>query len=109
MRACASLGFDDAGHQVWALMQGIRTVIAVNNQTLVDEQSEQGAAWNETWVFYPGRQILRYSKYPLQLRFRADKGTLLAADDAELRGNYPGDTRAALVPFLAHQVLGDYR
>ena len=44
-----------------------------------------------------------------QLNLTGDRNTLLAADDVRLRGTYPGDTRAALVPFLAHEVLGDYR
>ena len=42
---------------------------------------QEGKLHNETWSYYP--------------------------DDSPLRSYYGGDTRAALVPYLAHQAFGD--
>ena len=40
-----------------AAVQGIRTVIAVNDEALASMQQGNGSAWNETWVHYPGTYI----------------------------------------------------
>lgn len=60
-------------------MQGIRTYISTNYTPSARRQYP--SAPNETWAFYP--------------------------DDLQLRSFYEGDTRAALVPFLAYRDLGD--
>lgn len=59
--------------------QGIRTFIATNVKPS-PELIEEGKRHNETWAHY--------------------------ADDQPLRSLYAGDTRAGMVPFLAHKVLG---
>ncbi len=61
-------------------LQGVRTFIA-NNNPVDDAQVESGRQYNETWSYYP--------------------------DDVPLRSLYGGDSRAALVPFLAHTQLKD--
>ncbi|KAK9816820.1 hypothetical protein WJX72_005362 [[Myrmecia] bisecta] len=60
--------------------KGVRTLIAGNVEPS-PAQVEEGRPFNETWTWYP--------------------------DDAPLRSLYGGDTRAALVPFMAHRQLGD--
>lgn len=35
--------------------QGIRTLVAVNDTKLVAALQAEGAVWNETWAFYPGK------------------------------------------------------
>jgi len=65
----------------WLWRKGLRTVVAVNDTDLAEAFNQVADAWQEKWVHWP--------------------------DDEPLRGNYRGDTRAALVPFLAHQTLGD--
>ncbi|KAK9848859.1 hypothetical protein WJX84_012447 [Apatococcus fuscideae] len=60
--------------------KGVRTFIA-NNNPVDPEQVEAGKEFNETWSYYP--------------------------DDVPLRSLYGGDSRAALVPFLAHTQLQD--
>ena len=52
--------------------------MAVNDEALAQQQKGTGAMFGETWVAYP--------------------------DDVPLRAKHPGDTRAAFVPWLAHQV-----
>ena len=52
--------------------------MAVNDGALAQEQKGMGAMFGETWVAFP--------------------------DDVPLRAKHPGDTRAAFVPWLAHQV-----
>ena len=52
--------------------------MAVNDEALAQQQKDTGAIFGETWVAYP--------------------------DDVPLRAKHPGDTRAAFVPWLAHQV-----
>lgn len=65
--------------RVWR--KGImRTYIALNHPP-TEEQIADGKLHNETWGHYP--------------------------DDNPRRSMYPGDSRAGLVPFLAHQVFGD--
>ena len=59
-------------------LQGIRTLVAVNDEALAQQQEGTGVMFGETWVAYP--------------------------DDVPLRAKHPGDTRAAFVPWLAHQV-----
>ncbi|KAK9815274.1 hypothetical protein WJX72_000949 [[Myrmecia] bisecta] len=60
--------------------QGIRAFIA-SDAELSDEQKAERRAFNETWCNYP--------------------------NDEPLRSYYPGDSRAALVPFLAHRHFGE--
>ena len=62
------------------IVQGVRTFIA-NNNPVDAAQVEAGRDFNETWSYYP--------------------------DDVPLRSLYGGDSRAALVPFLAHVQLKD--
>lgn len=62
------------------IWQGMRTVISSNNQP-AEELLRDGQLHNETWVTYP--------------------------DDNPLRSLYGGDSRAALVPFLAHREVGN--
>lgn len=57
----------------------MRTLIAANFHPS-DAMQEEGRAFNETWIYYP--------------------------DDVPLRSLYAGDSRAALMPFLAHKVYG---
>ena len=52
--------------------------MAVNDEALAQQQQGTGALFGETWVAFP--------------------------DDVPLRAKHPGDTRAAFVPWLAHQV-----
>lgn len=59
-------------------LQGIRTLVAVNDEALAQQQQGTGAMFGEYWVAYP--------------------------DDVPLRAKHLGDTRAAFVPWLAHQV-----
>ena len=59
--------------------QGTRTLIAANFHPS-EAMLADGRAHNETWVYYP--------------------------DDVPLRSMYAGDSRAALMPFLAHKVFG---
>ncbi len=59
-------------------MQGIRTYLAVNDSTVVKAKQNEAEAFAETWEHF--------------------------ADDAQLKALHPGDSRAALAPFLAHQV-----
>ena len=61
-------------------MQGVRTYVA-GNSPAPDVLVQEGKLHNETWSYYP--------------------------DDAPLRSLYGGDTRAALVPYLAHASFGD--
>ena len=64
----------------WACsMQGIRTFLAINDSKVVEAKQGEGAAFAETWQHF--------------------------ADDAQLKALHPGDSRAALAPFLAHQVF----
>lgn len=61
-------------------LQGMRTFVA-GNSPAPDALVQQGKQHNETWSYYP--------------------------DDVPLRSLYGGDTRAALVPYLAHAAFGD--
>ena len=61
-------------------MQGMRTFVA-GNSPAPDVLVQAGKKHNETWSYYP--------------------------DDVPLRSLYGGDTRAALVPYLAHAAFGD--
>ena len=61
-------------------VQGVRTYVA-GNSPAPDVLVQEGKLHNETWSYYP--------------------------DDAPLRSLYGGDTRAALVPYLAHASFGD--
>lgn len=63
-----------------AHMQGMRTFVA-GNSPAPDVLVQEGKKHNETWSYYP--------------------------DDMPLRSLYGGDTRAALVPYLAHASFGD--
>lgn len=63
-----------------AVLQGVRTYVA-GNSPAPDVLVQEGKLHNETWSYYP--------------------------DDAPLRSLYGGDTRAALVPYLAHASFGD--
>ncbi|KAK9811263.1 hypothetical protein WJX72_000828 [[Myrmecia] bisecta] len=58
--------------------QGIRTVVLSDKASSNDRLAE-GKQFNETWAAYP--------------------------DDSPLRSLYPGDSRAALAPFVAHSML----
>lgn len=60
--------------------QGVRALIASNEKPSA-AQVEEGNMFNETWTWWP--------------------------DDLPQRSMYVGDTRAAIVPFLAHKQLGD--
>lgn len=62
------------------LLQGMRTFVA-GNSPAPDALVQEGKKHNETWSYYP--------------------------DDVPLRSLYGGDTRAALVPYLAHAAYGD--
>ena len=61
-------------------VQGVRTYVA-GNSPAPNALVQEGKRHNETWSYYP--------------------------DDAPLRSLYGGDTRAALVPYLAHASFGD--
>ncbi len=61
-------------------LQGVRTFVA-GNTPAPDVLVQEGKLHNETWSYYP--------------------------DDSPLRSLYGGDTRAALVPYLAHDSFGD--
>ncbi len=63
-----------------AWRKGIRTIIATNS-TPSHALVREGEVHGETWVYYPD-------------------------DKPPLRALYPGDVRAAVVPFLAHKVCG---
>ena len=58
----------------------MRTFVA-GNAPAPDALVQEGKAHNETWSYYP--------------------------DDVFLRSLYGGETRAALVPYLAHASFGD--
>ncbi|KAK9807637.1 hypothetical protein WJX72_005062 [[Myrmecia] bisecta] len=60
--------------------QGIRTFIATNHEP-AKELVQEGARFQEVWSSYP--------------------------DDTPRRSYYEGDSRAALMPFLAHKHFGD--
>ncbi|KAL3131943.1 hypothetical protein ABBQ38_007639 [Trebouxia sp. C0009 RCD-2024] len=64
--------------RVWR--KGVRTYVA-GNSPAPNALVQEGKLHNETWSYYP--------------------------DDAPLRSLYGGDTRAALVPYLAHASFGD--
>eukprot|EP00891_Asterochloris_glomerata_P005118 jgi/Astpho2/5118/fgenesh1_pg.00073_%23_16_t len=70
-----------AGRQWRGTHSGIRTLVAVNDEALAQQQQGTGAMFGEYWVAYP--------------------------DDVPLRAKHPGDTRAAFVPWLAHQAFAD--
>lgn len=61
-----------------AWRKGLRTIIATNS-TPSHSMLREGTVHSETWVYYPD-------------------------DKPPLRALYPGDVRAAVVPFLAHKV-----
>lgn len=63
-----------------AWRKGIRTVIATNSTPSQADHTDS-QRHGEVWTMYP--------------------------DDNPLRALYPGDTRAALAPFIAHKLLGD--
>ena len=60
-------------------MQGIRTLVAVNDPELVSRYAADAASESELWVDYPD-------------------------DIPPLKAKFPGDPRAALAPWLAHKV-----
>ncbi len=63
--------------------QGLRTLVATNETPPVWKVKE-GRKHNETWTWYP--------------------------DDEPLRSLYAGDSRAAMVPFIAHKAFeGKYK
>ena len=62
-----------------ACLQGIRTLLAVNSTVVVEHEYGREVS-HESWRYYP--------------------------DDNPPRGLHPGDTRAALAPYLAHHVRG---
>ena len=59
-------------------LQGIRTYLAVNDSAVVAAKQQEATVFQETWEYF--------------------------ADDQQLKALHPGDSRAALAPFLAHQV-----
>lgn len=61
-------------------MQGIKTVVAINNPALVSRYAADAGSMNEIWVDYPD-------------------------DTPPLKAKFPGDPRAAFTPWLAHKVL----
>ncbi|KDD73155.1 hypothetical protein H632_c2477p0 [Helicosporidium sp. ATCC 50920] len=62
-------------------MQNIIRAFIANNNPPSKKVVEEGLKYNETWSYYP--------------------------DDHPRRSLYAGDTRAALVPFLAHRHFGE--
>ncbi len=60
-------------------MQGIKTVVTVNDPALVSKHAADAAASSEIWLDY-------------------------ADDSPPLRAKHPGDPRAAFTPWLAHAV-----
>ena len=64
---------------VASLVQGMKTVVTVNEQELVNNYAAEAAASNEVWLNY-------------------------ADDQPPLRAKHLGDPRAALTPWLAHKV-----
>lgn len=60
-----------------AWRKNMRTLVAMANETVASEYAHFGDS-SEVWGYYP--------------------------DDAPLKGLHPGDSRAALTPFLAHEV-----
>ena len=60
-------------------MQGVKTVVAVNDTELVNKYAAEAQGSNELWLSYRD-------------------------DHIPLRAKHPGDPRAALTPWLAHQV-----
>ncbi|KAL0040094.1 hypothetical protein WJX79_006208 [Trebouxia sp. C0005] len=66
-----------------AWRKDIRTLVALANETVASEYAHFGNS-SEVWGYYP--------------------------DDEPLKGLHPGDSRAALTPFLAHEAFeGDYK
>ena len=66
---------------ITVLLQGLQTYLATSYKENATADMSYSAAANETWQHYP--------------------------DDSPQRSWYPGDSRAALAPFLAFQALGD--
>ena len=62
-----------------ACLQGMKTVVTVNEWDLVTKYAAEAKGFNEIWVNY-------------------------ADDEPPLRAKHPGDPRAALTPWLAHKV-----
>ena len=60
-----------------AWRKDMRTYVALSNETLAAKHAESASS-QEIWGYYP--------------------------DDKPLKGLHPGDTRAGLTPFLAHEV-----
>ena len=60
-------------------LQDMRTYVALSNQTVAAAHAATSGS-QEVWGYWP--------------------------DDEPLKGLHPGDTRAALTPFLAHEVWG---
>ena len=60
------------------MLQGIKTVVTVNDPALVSKFAAEAGASDEVWVDYPD-------------------------DGPPLRAKHPGDPRAAFTPWLAHQ------
>ena len=58
-------------------LQDMRTYVALSNQTVAAAHAATSGS-QEVWGYWP--------------------------DDEPLKGLHPGDTRAALTPFLAHEV-----
>lgn len=59
------------------VVQDMRTYVALSNQTVAEAHTATSGS-QEVWGYWP--------------------------DDEPLKGLHPGDTRAALTPFLAHEV-----
>ncbi|DBA83020.1 TPA: hypothetical protein ACH3X1_006796 [Trebouxia sp. C0004] len=66
-----------------AWRKSMRTFVALANETVSSQYAQPGNS-SEVWGYYP--------------------------DDEPLKGLHPGDSRAALTPFLAHEAFeGDYK
>lgn len=63
--------------QVLCAVQEMRTYVALSNETVAAAHAGTSGS-QEVWGYWP--------------------------DDEPLKGLHPGDTRAALTPFLAHEV-----
>lgn len=61
-------------------LQGIKTIVTVNDLELVKKYAAEAQGYNEVWLSFKD-------------------------DQPPLRAKHPGDPRAALTPWLAHQVL----
>lgn len=61
--------------------QGIKTVVAINDPSLVSRYAADAGTVNEVWVDYPD-------------------------DTPPLKAKFPGDPRAAFTPWLAHKAVG---